>query len=467
MRGSSGTIIAACAAALALACADRDAQGRAADGRAPVVVIAIDGLRFDHTSLRAGQERDTTPFLARFARESCAVVTPAWAPHPSLEGSHVALLSGCDPRLAQPPPVAGDASPGWVVPSRLDLVSRRFLGEGWKTAAFFDSPRLADVRGIGAGFRQVFDPGSFYEDAEDPGAVSPALGAFVTWMGEEEQRGGPWFAYVQVGVLEGAFRDEPRFLGEPEEIARATAHWTPRPELSRCPPVGDAEPALHSVPPSRASRAGPTSLAEYDLRYDRGLLALDGALGEVVRLVDEAFGEGRVTVVIVGASGMQLGEWGHYLGAGMARAEDLVVPLLVRPGSGVGDEPLRRTAGSRDLVATLDLAPTLLDLHTGLGGAHGHGIALTGGPPRTRVFLAAGFGDEVGVATGDALAVGPGQEPEVLSTPGGAAGEAPGAQLVTRWGRLLLERRRQLHFGAPRTDTRGAEEFIELQTAVP
>ena len=66
-----------------------------------VLVIAVDGLRWDHTSM-SGYDRDTTPYLASLA-ESGIAFSDAWSPTPSLVGSHVAILSGSDPLLASPP----------------------------------------------------------------------------------------------------------------------------------------------------------------------------------------------------------------------------------------------------------------------------------------------------------------------------------------------------------------------------
>ena len=74
-----------------------------------VLVIAIDGLRWDHTSL-AGYDRNTTPAINRFAQES-VVFENAWGVTPTLVGSHVAILSGDDPGIAIPPPLGGGRLP--------------------------------------------------------------------------------------------------------------------------------------------------------------------------------------------------------------------------------------------------------------------------------------------------------------------------------------------------------------------
>ena len=55
----------------------------AADTRSSVIVISIDTLRADHVGLY-GYERDTTPFLDRFAKD-CVVFEQAFTPWPWTE----------------------------------------------------------------------------------------------------------------------------------------------------------------------------------------------------------------------------------------------------------------------------------------------------------------------------------------------------------------------------------------------
>ncbi|MEM8713682.1 MAG: sulfatase-like hydrolase/transferase, partial [Planctomycetota bacterium] len=143
------------AAAAAAACGSgRETLEDVAAGRAEVsgegvLVIAIDGLRWDHTSL-SGYDRDTTPFLASLGREGM-IFSDAWSPSPSLVGAHVGILSGSDPLLAQPPTdtLISDEPPTtaagrsvsarsqeipWFIPEDLWLLGQSFLSHGWNTA---------------------------------------------------------------------------------------------------------------------------------------------------------------------------------------------------------------------------------------------------------------------------------------------------------------------------------------------
>ena len=78
-----------------------------------VLVIAIDALRYDHTSL-GGYDRKTTPRLADFAEQQGINFTQVWSTGPGLLPGHVSLLTGCDPMVARPPKVvlsSGEVQP--------------------------------------------------------------------------------------------------------------------------------------------------------------------------------------------------------------------------------------------------------------------------------------------------------------------------------------------------------------------
>ena len=131
-----------------------------------VLVLAVDGLRYDRTSL-ARADRDTTPFLRRLAEQG-AELRDTWSPMALRFDAHVALLTGCDPVIGRRPAVsvAGDRAAGkrastgdlpLVVPPRAPSLAVRFLAGGWNTAAFVDHPDLAQVRGLDRGFREFHE----------------------------------------------------------------------------------------------------------------------------------------------------------------------------------------------------------------------------------------------------------------------------------------------------------------------
>ena len=350
--------------------------GRAAVTGQGVLVIAVDGLRWDHTSL-SGYDRETTPYLASLAEDGI-VFTDAWSPTPSLVGSHVAILSGSDPMLARPHIDQGapgtaldDESSPWFIPEGLWLLGRSFLSRGWNTAAFVDDPQIAELTGFSVGFRE------FVEFGGDPLAKERSIGIFgvgrrfVQWA-NQRPLDEDWFAYVQMHDLERVWTSAGD-LSKTPRVKEQTEHWTGRESLDFAVPLGVAEPRFHVLPPSRASDLRGVTMAEYELRYDRGIRALDANIARIIGHADE-FGRGdNLTIVIVGSFGMELGENGFYLQAGLVEEEDLRVPVVIRPSAAIAQElgwdrpGAAREAGSPgrvsgSLMSLIDLAPTLADL---------------------------------------------------------------------------------------------------------
>ncbi len=350
--------------------------GRAEVSGQGVLVIAIDGLRWDHTSL-SGYDRDTTPYLATLA-ESGISFNDAWSPTPSLVGSHVAILSGSDPMLARPPvdvapkgSGAADVADPWFIPEGLWLLGRSFLGRGWNTAAFVDDPQIAELSGFSVGFREFVEFGGDPLEEERSIGVFGVGKRFVQWANQRPLDEN-WFAYLQMHDLERVWTPSGD-LSKTPRVKELTQHWVKRKELDYAVPLGAAEPLFHVLPPSRASDLRGVTMAEYELRYDRGLRALDANIARVVGYAEEFGRADNLTIVIVGSFGMELGEHGFFLQAGLVEEEDLRVPLVIRPSAAIakelgwGADGPGKTAGrpgrvSDALVSLVDLAPTLADL---------------------------------------------------------------------------------------------------------
>ena len=205
--------VAACLALLA-GCGEAELPlARVRDGQAEitgqgVLVVVVDGLRWDHTSL-AGYDRDTTPFLRRFANESMVspmrgrpwprVWGPTWRSSPGATPTWRVRLVPSSWRVASPPTPGSSSS--------LDLIGQPFLGAGWTTAAFVDDPDIAELRGFDRGFRE-FVAGGDPEVEDDDGQVGVigVGGRFVQWLYAEplDQN---WFAYVHLDDLERVLAD--------------------------------------------------------------------------------------------------------------------------------------------------------------------------------------------------------------------------------------------------------------------
>jgi uncharacterized sulfatase len=344
---------------LALLSACGGGSSSAAVQRHGVLVVAIDCLRADRTSL-AGYDRDTTPFLDSLASES-VVFDRHYTVTPDVLPSHASLLTGCDPRIGNRPRLVGLGGQSLFLPRIVPRLSRTFLAGGYRTAAFPDSPGFSASHGFESGFEQFlnFSEGNSGE-AADHGLVAVAS-RFQRWLrglGESEN----WFAYMQVQDLERIWIQE-----DPANDRR----FDPRPELDFVPPLSANNQSFFAVPRSRWN-GGASTLGEYEARYDGNLRECDQTLGRLVTWLKLKGYWETTTLVVTGTYGIGFGEEGLFLESGMLTESDLRVPWLIRPAPSLG---LPTNLRVDQLTNALDIAPTLLEI-CNLGIPQGmHGLS--------------------------------------------------------------------------------------------
>ncbi len=366
------------------ACGPRPSSSEPGRG---LLVIAIDALRADHVSA-LGYDRPTTPVLDGLARQG-VLFSDAWSASPEILPAHIALLTGCDPRLARrsDPLGRGPATDlsGWFVPDHVPSLAQELLAQGFETAAFVDHPALSPIRGLAKGF-QVYQ--GFREEAVNPELELGFEGVatkFVHWLTARDA-GADWFAYLHVNDLERMWQ---RRVTDP----RWDTLYEPRAELAYLPPVAEAEHAFFAIPRPRWV-GGSRSLGEYEARYDGALRQLDIKLGRLFERLRRTDRLRTTTIVVVGSTGISFGEGGLYLDTGGLTAADLRVPCVVRPAAALELPWDQRVRGVTSLT---DVAPTLLEMlgsrpPRGMTGVS-HAGALRGPAPpaRTVAFASGGF----------------------------------------------------------------------------
>ncbi len=357
--------------------------------RRGVLVIAVDAMRGDRTSL-LGYDRETTPFLDSLADESL-VFERHYAAAPDALASHASILTGCDPRVAVHPAIPGISDPRLLVPSAVPRLARTFLANGYRTAAFSDSLDFSARHGLEGGFEEFLN---FREGDMDPeqdfGLVGVSI-RFKRWLrglGDQED----WFAYLQVSDLERIWRQE-----DPANDRR----FAPRPELDYVPPLAAGSNSFFAVPRRRWNQSAST-LGEYEARYEGNLRECDQNLARVVTwLKSKGYWE-TTTLVITGTYGLGFGEAGVTLSSDTLLEGDLRTPWLVRPQRTLGIPVDQRID---QVTSAIDIAPTLIDLF-GLElppGIHGlsHKPAIFGEESdlRERAFAAGGVFEGYAVIT--------------------------------------------------------------------
>lgn len=359
-------------------------------GKGPrgVLVIAIDQLRADHVSAY-GYDRPTTPSLERLAARG-VVALQCFAAAPEPIPAHVALLTGCDPRIAHRPPVPTgmfrSLSREWRIPARVPRLAAELLAAGFHTAAFLDHPHLDARLGFDIGFQTFrgFRQGGAAGDV-DVGITAVGM-RFLQWLGELDSDE-DWFAYLSLSDLD-------RIWTVPDPLR--DSFFRPRPELDAVPPVAYADRAYFALPYPRWD-GGIHTLGELEARYDGALRQLDRDIGRLLQALEHRGLLEDTLVVVVGSHGIGFGEAGRILESGTLSDVDLHVPLLLKPARWC---PLPEGTRTAALASTIDIAPTILALAGAQvpAGMHGRPLvpALRGGDEPARRYAFASGGDQPG-----------------------------------------------------------------------
>ena len=325
-----------------------------------LVLVTIDTLRADHTT-PYGYGRDTTPVLARLAREGVAVDL-AYAPMATTGPSHAALLT------SRYPVSLGYLRNGQRLDEAQTTLAERLRAAGYRTSAAVSSFVLDRRLGFAQGF-------GTYDSRFDR---KRATATMERWEGLTVPAGFDRRADettdVALGWLARRGKDRPFFLWvhyfDPHQ-----PYSPPAPYDQRFAASGESGPA-HTV-----------------ALYDGEIAFTDHQLGRLVDALQAGGLAARTLVVVTADHGEGLMQHGH-MGHGLHLYEEAVhVPLVFRwpgllPAGG-------RVPGPAEHV---DLVPTVLDLlgvPRGQEDVQGQSLAaaLRGQPgtpgrdPRRTVFL--------------------------------------------------------------------------------
>jgi len=317
-------------AALAAGCGGEDAATAslrdAAGLPAPIVLIVIDTLRVDHTSL-SGYARDTTPWLAELAQHAFvfehAYANASWT-RPSvatLLTSRLPASHGCEGRDG-------------CLADELDTLPEVLAAHGWDTRAVVANGNLAPVWGFTQGWAEYRcvrgRPLSPYAEAA---FLAPIVQATIGRLSAP-----PFFLYLQ--------------YVDPHDP------WLPHPEHDFDPGyTGTFDGSVASLLPFRRREPSPANKQRAIALYDGAIAFVDDQIrAQLKPLADTGLLDASWLVVTADHGE---GLWDHLVQGHCEEVfeSQIRVPLVIRPPGGL---PATRRVSQP--IALIDLAPTLLGL---------------------------------------------------------------------------------------------------------
>ena len=319
-----------------------------------VIVVLIDTLRADHTSL-LGYHLPTTPFLQVLARDSVTFLQ-AHTPGPWTRPAVTSLLTSLDPdqhRVVDRMDKLRDEVVTWAEVARQ---------QGFQTIAVSTNPNVLPVWGLGQGFGRFIDleSGKWTEKTAEADKVF----AVAEKLLKEESR--PLFLYLHV--------DDPHVpYDPPPAVARELFPDYTAGCPGRTVGPGDGDDVIKSAMQ----------------RYDAEIRYTDEALGRFVAALRARDLYRPATIVVIGDHGEEFKDHGGVYHGKTVYEELLHVPLVIK-------FPEEQAGGTRvgQLVSSVDVLPTLAET---LGWPPPAGIAgrslwgLIGGSPldKTPFFASA------------------------------------------------------------------------------
>jgi arylsulfatase A-like enzyme len=304
--------------------------------RPDVLVISIDTLRADHTSLY-GYERRTTPELERLAGEG-VLFALAYAPTATTAPSHATLFTG------RPPMDHGVERNGQPLPDDAHTLAEHLAGTGYTTAAFISSFVLNHKFGFAQGFEVYDDDFRHLTDGRERRERlwhgQPVAGVFQRPAQATTERALGWIDAEPTGIDAQPRSRKPRFL---------FVHYID--------PHEPYDPPAQLGSPFDAQGYEENSLAWLVARYDALILSVDGHLGRLVDRFEASAGSDGALVVVTSDHGEGFLEHGWRSHGVQIYEEAVRIPLLLRWRGHLAEPRVLSTPAS-----LVDLAPTLLGL---------------------------------------------------------------------------------------------------------
>ncbi|MDA1264548.1 MAG: sulfatase [Planctomycetota bacterium] len=294
-----------------------------------VILISLDTLRAGHMSLH-GYDRETTPYLERFAEE-CLVFDQATSVAPWTLISHATMLTGLYPEQH------GVVDDNLALNPLTPLIAETLKDYGYRTYGFYRPGFLGPRHGEDRGF-EVFEPHVELPEAEENMVK-------LLEMNVEQ----PFFLFLHLFDIHGDHLRSPKSL-----------KYDPPPPYDRLFQE-DAREKQVEVDYIKANagliQLDPPQLEAMISMYDGKIRYVDDTLERWIEGWRDAGALDNTLVIITSDHGESLGQRGGLIsGHGRMWQDALHIPLIVRFPDGY-----RAGEHEQGLVSLVDVVPTILE----------------------------------------------------------------------------------------------------------
>jgi arylsulfatase A-like enzyme len=299
-----------------------------------IVIVVLDAVRADHVGCY-GYPRPTTPSIDRLAEQSL-LFEQHFSQSSETKSSTSSLFTSqyCDTHLAD--------GPRALIEGTFTL-QEGLAAAGFRTVLLSANLKATPLYGTGMDFQEAIydrDLEAILEGEEKLYDPAVLVRAFRGWL--EQNSGDRFYAYLHFIPPHYPYRQP----AEMTELFAGQEH----PEFER----GELEfPDSSGVQPPT-----PPPLPEWINLYDANLRYGDWAVGETIKLLDDAGALDNTLLIVTSDHGESFGEHGHIWHGRDVRDEMVHIPLLIKlPGGGI---PARRIGA---LTQVIDVLPTICDLY--------------------------------------------------------------------------------------------------------
>ena len=309
--------------------------GKKRQGKRPnIIVLTVDTLRADHTSMY-GYHRDTTPAINAFAK-SAMVFDNAVVSRGSTRPSYASMLTGLYPYRH------GIYNSQGVLSDKLVTLPRILKKAGYHTAAFVGNFVLVgELSGCGRGF-DVYDDRIEQRELNRPNyerTAAATLKATLEWL--ETKPSEPFFLFTNFVDPHGPYMPPEKF----RELYKSGKKLT-----------------LNEKQIFRYQRVGGSlNYHDYVDRYDGEIRYVDEALGELIEELKKRGLWDESLIIFTADHGESMGEHDVFFEHQYYIWEETVrVPLAIRLPRDPGGSDIVTPGRRQGVCSPMDMMPTIL-----------------------------------------------------------------------------------------------------------